>query len=287
MPHSMPPSAAKWPKRANTLQVKHRYADYLDKPPLLFWLSSLSIWAFGAEPWAYKLPSFLFTVLGLWSVYRFALIYYPQKVAWFATFILSLVPGVVSVQQRCAYGYALAVPSFLPFGSRRATWNTKTLGLGAGWRGYSRGHVGQGAHRHRGAGVGHRHTPVGRPPLENLFPSRLAAVAGRGGRIAAAHVLRPVQTVRACKAEFFFWKQSFGRITGENEWRNRRAGYFYFPAYVSVAFCLGRCLAIPAFYTGAVCFGRAIRFRCRKSQPRGDVAVRVLLPFIAFVVLTL
>ena len=28
------------------LQVHHRYQDYLDKPPLLFWLSSISFWNF-------------------------------------------------------------------------------------------------------------------------------------------------------------------------------------------------------------------------------------------------
>src|SRR5690242_14579441 len=39
------------------LQVHHRYMDYLDKPPLLFWFSALSLKLFGVSIWAYKLPS--------------------------------------------------------------------------------------------------------------------------------------------------------------------------------------------------------------------------------------
>ena len=34
----------------NFLQVQHRQLDYLDKPPLLFWLSSLSFSIFGFSP---------------------------------------------------------------------------------------------------------------------------------------------------------------------------------------------------------------------------------------------
>ena len=36
----------------NYLQLYDLGADYLDKPPLLFWLSSLSIQLFGVHDWA-------------------------------------------------------------------------------------------------------------------------------------------------------------------------------------------------------------------------------------------
>jgi 4-amino-4-deoxy-L-arabinose transferase-like glycosyltransferase len=44
--------------------------DYLDKPHLLFWLCALSYKVFGITSFAYKFPSFLFTILGTYSVYR-------------------------------------------------------------------------------------------------------------------------------------------------------------------------------------------------------------------------
>lgn len=44
--------------------------DYLDKPHLHFWLCAFSYKIFGVTTFAYKLPSFLFTILGTWSVWR-------------------------------------------------------------------------------------------------------------------------------------------------------------------------------------------------------------------------
>jgi len=44
--------------------------DYLDKPHLLFWLSAMSYKIFGVTSFAYKFPSLLFTIGGVYSVYR-------------------------------------------------------------------------------------------------------------------------------------------------------------------------------------------------------------------------
>ena len=41
------------------LQFTDLGKDYLDKPPLLFWLSALSIALFGNTTWAFKIPSFI------------------------------------------------------------------------------------------------------------------------------------------------------------------------------------------------------------------------------------
>lgn len=40
----------------NWLHFYYRGAEYLDKPPLLFWLSAISFKLFGVSNWAYKLP---------------------------------------------------------------------------------------------------------------------------------------------------------------------------------------------------------------------------------------
>jgi len=63
--------------------------DYLDKPPMLFWLSSASMWLFGIHDWAYRLPSFLFSLLALYSTYRFALLYYSRRVALLSALVLA------------------------------------------------------------------------------------------------------------------------------------------------------------------------------------------------------
>lgn len=43
---------------------------YLDKPHLHFWLSAASYHMFGVNGFAYKFPSFLISLLGIWAVYR-------------------------------------------------------------------------------------------------------------------------------------------------------------------------------------------------------------------------
>lgn len=43
---------------------------YLDKPHLHFWLSALSYHLFGVNSFAYKFPSFVLCLVGVWAVYR-------------------------------------------------------------------------------------------------------------------------------------------------------------------------------------------------------------------------
>jgi len=73
----------------NYLQLYDLGKDYLDKPPLLFWLSSLSIQLFGVYDWAYRLPSILCLGLALWSVYRFTLLYYNELIAQLSVLVLA------------------------------------------------------------------------------------------------------------------------------------------------------------------------------------------------------
>jgi len=73
----------------NYLQLYDLGKDYLDKPPLLFWLSSISIQLFGVHDWAYRLPSILCLGLALWSVYRFTLLYYNELTAQFSVLVLA------------------------------------------------------------------------------------------------------------------------------------------------------------------------------------------------------
>jgi hypothetical protein len=73
----------------NYLQLFDLGKDYLDKPPLLFWLSSLSIQLFGVYDWAYRLPSILCLGLALWSVYRFTLLYYNGLTAQLSVLVLA------------------------------------------------------------------------------------------------------------------------------------------------------------------------------------------------------
>jgi len=56
-----------------------RGADWLDKPHLTFWITAASFKIFGISAFAYKLPSFLFGLLGAWYLYKLAKDIYDEK----------------------------------------------------------------------------------------------------------------------------------------------------------------------------------------------------------------
>ena len=63
--------------------------DYLDKPHLHFWLCAFSYKIFGVTTFAYKLPSFLFTILGTYSIYRLGKSLYNKEVGKLAALIVA------------------------------------------------------------------------------------------------------------------------------------------------------------------------------------------------------
>jgi len=76
-------------ERNSFLQIYDLGKDYLDKPPMLFWLSALSMKIFGIYDWAYRLPSFIFLMLALYATFKFAQLKYNQTVAYLAVLILA------------------------------------------------------------------------------------------------------------------------------------------------------------------------------------------------------
>lgn len=56
-------------------------SDWLDKPHLTFWMAAASFKVFGISAFAYKLPSFLISMLGAWYLYCLAHDIYNRKTA--------------------------------------------------------------------------------------------------------------------------------------------------------------------------------------------------------------
>lgn len=71
------------------LQVTDMQRDYLDKPPLLFWISSASMGLFGVCNFAYKIGTFFMLLLSLLAIYKLTLRYYNHKIAKKATLIFA------------------------------------------------------------------------------------------------------------------------------------------------------------------------------------------------------
>ncbi len=71
------------------IQVYDLGKDYLDKPPMLFWLSALSMKIFGISDFSYRLPSYLFSILAIYSTYQFSLLFYNKLIAWLSALVLA------------------------------------------------------------------------------------------------------------------------------------------------------------------------------------------------------
>ena len=61
--------------------------DWLDKPHFPFWVAALSFKIFGINGFAYKLPGFLFWLMGAWFVYKWATKLYDSYTGQLATLI--------------------------------------------------------------------------------------------------------------------------------------------------------------------------------------------------------
>jgi 4-amino-4-deoxy-L-arabinose transferase-like glycosyltransferase len=66
------------------------HGAYLDKPHLHFWLCAFSYKIFGVNTFAYKLPSFLFSVLGVYSTFRLGKLLYNEATGKLAALYLLL-----------------------------------------------------------------------------------------------------------------------------------------------------------------------------------------------------
>ncbi|UAY51473.1 ArnT family glycosyltransferase [Ferruginibacter albus] len=73
----------------NFLQVHDMGRDYLDKPPFLFWISSLSMKLFGVNNFSYRFPSFLFALFSLYSTFQFCKLFYKKEIAVLSAIVLA------------------------------------------------------------------------------------------------------------------------------------------------------------------------------------------------------
>ncbi len=76
------------------LQIFDRGRDYLDKPPFLFWVSALGMKIFGVGNLGFKLPSILFALWSLYATYRLARSLYDENTGRMAALILGVCQGM-------------------------------------------------------------------------------------------------------------------------------------------------------------------------------------------------
>ena len=210
------------------LEVLHRGQNYLDKPPLLFWLSALSFKIFGVSTFAYKLPSFLFTILGVYSTYRIGTMLYDRNTGILAALLLYtcqaffLFNNDIRTDTILTSCVAFACWQLLLFTETKKIWALLAGFTGVAFAMMSKGPIGAIVP----ASAIFSHLAFRREWKKFLWWQWYAGI------LFSLLLLSPMlyglyKQYGTAGPNFFFWTQSFGRITGENVWHND-AGYFYF-----------------------------------------------------------
>ncbi len=280
------------------LEVYSGGKDYLDKPPLLFWVSAFFFNVFGVANWTFKIGAFLFTLIGVYSTYGLGKILYSKKVGQWAAMILftcqafflinndlrtdtiltaaiiwaiwQLVAWVNFRQWKYLIGASVAIACAMmakgPIGLM-----VPVLAFGSYLIGKSRWKdIFHWQYLLVLVGVGVLISPMlwGLYQQFDKHPEKMVNMVTPQGLI-------PENNISGLK--FYLWTQSFGRITGENVWKND-AGPFFFIHNFLWSFLPWAPLFFLAFFSR---LREAIMaFIQKKAQPEWLTIGGFLLPFL-------
>ncbi len=222
------------------LQVYLQGHDYLDKPPLLFWLSSVSFILFGISNLTYKLPSILIGILGIYSTYRFAKLWYSREKAILSSLILAgsqamfLITNDVRTDTILMGLVMFSIWQLSAYLKNNKWGNLILASLGIGGAMMAKGPiaivipvVAFGSDLL----IKRQWNNIFKPQWIVLLIIVTITLIPMCYGLYTQFDLHPEKMVYGLKGpsglRFFFWTQSFGRITGENYWNNN-TGFFYF-----------------------------------------------------------
>jgi 4-amino-4-deoxy-L-arabinose transferase-like glycosyltransferase len=224
---------------SNWLYLYDIGTDYLDKPPFLFWVSALSMKLFGIHVWSYKLPSILFAIWAIYALYKFALLFYSEETAEVAALIFASCQAMFLVTNDIKTDTILlsfAVTAFWQlaswlYGKNKWGWIWGAVSIGGAL--ITKGPIGLLI-----IGFGFLPHFIIKKEWKNLlrwqYLPMLVIIAlillPMSVGLYEQFDLQPDKRVNGGKnvsgLRFFYWTQSFGRITGESVWNNN-AGFTF------------------------------------------------------------
>ncbi len=215
----------------NWMELHNRYNDYLDKPPLLFWLSSMSMWVMGISNFAYKLPSFLFGVLAVWSTIKLTELIYNRITALLAGLMVASCLGFfimmndVRTDTLLMGAFAFSLWQLMLY-VKTKSWRALVLGFtGIGIAMLAKGPLGlvmpvfalscEFAYKRQWVNFLRWQWIVGLAVVAIVLTPMCIGLYNQ-------YDLHPEKTINGQTGvsgiEFYFWTQSFGRITGDSDW---------------------------------------------------------------------
>lgn len=217
----------------NPLQLYDRGNEYLDKPPFLFWMSGLSIKVFGVNNFGFKLPSLLFALWALYAVYRLARLFYDEHTARLSALILGTCQGMFLMTNdirtdTILMSWVVTAIWMIKEAERKRTWKNVLGGTFA----IACGMMTKGPIALMVPVFCFGSDWVLKRKWKNIFNYRhltdamLIAVflIPMSVGLYQQFDVHPEKMVNGQTGvsglKFFYWTQSFGRITGESVWNN-------------------------------------------------------------------
>ncbi|HWB63790.1 MAG TPA: glycosyltransferase family 39 protein [Chitinophagales bacterium] len=211
----------------NYLQVLCLKVPYLDKPPLLFWLNTLSFKLLGINNAAYKLSSLLFMLLGIYSTYRFARLFFSENTARLSALMLAttqaafLITNDVRTDTLLLGAVMFSIWQLAEYFETGRPLNIFLGGVGVGLALLSKGPIGLIA-----CGAALLPYVVIKKKINLLLNWKILLPVFIMALMLLPMCIALYQQWGGKGLKFYFWTQSFGRITGESEWNNHPDTFF-------------------------------------------------------------
>lgn len=266
-------------QRNEFLQVFELGQPYLDKPPLLFWTSALSYFLFGVSPFAFRLIPHLVGLLGIYAVFCFTKSYYGQRAAQIAALLTAscqayfLMHHDLRTDAMLASFTIVGLWQIAEFNRHHRLKNLLFGFLAVGLAMLAKGPI---------AAV----VPVAAFTVDfalkrqwsNFFRWQWLVGLAVVGLVLSAMCVGLYRQYGSEGLYFYFWKQSFGRITGENVWQND-ADIFFLSHSFLWSFLPWTLFFPPALY---VAFRQIIKQKFRLTAAQEAISLGgFVLPFIA------
>lgn len=261
-------------------QVHLRGENYLDKPPLTFWLSATSFALFGLNDMAYRLPHFLMALLALFSTYSLAKIYYSTSVAQWSVLVLGGCQAFFLMNHDCRTDTILTgAVAFTLWQMGAYISNGRWIhilgsGFGMGLALLTKGPMGlvipiltYGPHL------------VLNVRFKTIFDPKWIVALFIAGIMLLPMCWGLYQQYGMYGLRFYFWIQSFGRITGESTWDNGTGPLFLWQNHLWSFAPFTFVFFFAMFFQAKTIFNHLF-----KKQPCPEMFsfFGFLLPFLAF-----
>ena len=286
-------------RNGNYLEVQQNGIDYLDKPPLVFWTASWMYNIFGVHNWSFKLSSLLFSIIGLFSTYKVGYLLYNKRTGFVAMLVL------LTCQAFFIYNHDVRTDALLSGAVIFSIWQLiaylyykKWINLIFGFAAIGVAMLAKGPIGIMVPALAMGSYLIGKKNFKDIFKWQWLV-----GLCVTAFVLLPMSyglyTQYDAHPEkelalppnydeprdsvsglhFYYWEQSFGRITGENEWKDASGPDFFFGIF-AYSFMPWSLIGFWAIFWRI--FNAARDFILKRKKQEWLTLGGFVLPFVAF-----